>query len=97
MTRRETLDWAKSVVAHIFGHHEKGSKFHNVEKVHGWVARDRNGWLYFFIGNAAPEHQGTRWLPGECGDCIMLDERFFSSVKSTDTEPTPATLTIEIE
>lgn len=93
MTRKETKEWAESIVHKIFhGHHKKTT-------IEGWVARDKTGSLFFYDEKPHKSPIADWWL----GKFIDTESALFRSIdthfpiKWEDTEPTKAKITIEIE
>lgn len=70
------------------------------EKIHGWLARDKNGGLRLWRPKPYREtnlEYGESWgLPCEMGAWIRLDESLFPEVKWSDEEPTRVELEISI-
>lgn len=63
--------------------------------IHGWVARDENGEVLFWMRR--PEKEKRQWGGSEeIGMWISLGIDAFPQVKWEDKEPTPASITINI-
>ena len=57
MQRKETLEWAKEMVAHVF-HHKREPEYVE-DGIKGWIAKDRNKKLHFFTEK--PERNRDVW------------------------------------
>ena len=90
MTRKETKEWAESMVKHIFHRHYKAE-----ETINGWVARDENGNLYFY--ECKPKKRLCMWTVKDSGKSSYLAFCDFPSVKWEDNKPTPVTITIKMK
>lgn len=64
----------------------------NKEIISGYVARDKNGFLYLYLSK--PNKEEDRWMEYRC---MRIKTSMFSFVKWTDKEPTPVKITIEID
>ena len=91
MTRKETKEWAKNVVDHIFHRHHKEEA-----TIDCWLARDHNGFLGYYYSK--PTKYDDWWDNDGCKDFFgELDSTLFPNVKWEDEEPTPVTITIKMK
>ncbi len=88
-TRKELLFWAKDTWEKIIGKHPEEVT------IKGWVARDKDNCLRFY--NEKPQKGLGYWKMPVPTICYSMYEKHFPSVKWSDEEPTPATITIKIE
>lgn len=58
-----------------------------------WLARDRSGSLFLFIGDR-PIKEDKEWMPLGESDSVYLNKDIFPEVKWSDSEPTKVKLEI---
>ena len=59
-----------------------------------WLARDKDGSLYLFIG-VKPNKYGSTWQNSMAKVIVMIDNSLFPEVKWSDEEPTKVKLVID--
>ena len=52
-----------------------------------WLARDKNGLLWMYIGDSKPEKKGEQWCSGK-DKCVLLGYHVLQEVQWSDEEPT---------
>lgn len=59
-----------------------------------WLARDKNGLLWMYIGNSKPEKKVEQWYTGK-DKCVLLGYHVLQEVQWSDAEPTKVKLVID--
>ena len=59
-----------------------------------WIARDKNGLLWMYIGDSKPEKKGEQWVAGK-DKCVLLGYHVLQEVQWQDEEPTKLKLMID--
>ena len=52
-----------------------------------WLARDKNGLLWMYIGDSKPEKKGEQWVAGK-DKFVLLGYNILQEVQWQDKEPT---------
>ena len=59
-----------------------------------WLARDKSGSLFLFIGDK-PIKEDKEWMPLGESDSVCLNKDIFPEVQWSDSEPTKVKLVID--